>query len=244
MIAAFPMYDRPEVAATWDRLWRLFREAYGDGPKNLTRDENLWDIWLSPDLLLSQTCGFPYRTRLKEKVFLIGAPDHGIPEAPAGHYCSDIVAHRRTLSTGLSKLNGATLAFNEPISQSGWAAVWRHFKEHDLRIGSRRQTGSHQESARMVARGDADFASLDIISWKLMQRFDDFADDLIAVDLTAPTPALPFITGCYQDVPPVHMALHKAVQNLTQTQREELLLQGLVTLPQSSYETVPNPPAP
>ncbi|MFY0660836.1 MAG: PhnD/SsuA/transferrin family substrate-binding protein [Shimia sp.] len=244
MIAAFPMYDRPEVAATWDRLWHLFRAAYGNGPQQQTRDGDLWDTWKSPDLLLAQTCGFPYRTRLKDKVALIGAPDHGILEAPAGHYCSVVAAHRRCEGQNLPALDGATLAYNEPLSQSGWAAVWRHFDQHNIRIGPRLQSGSHRESAQMVAQGTADFAALDIISWKLMERYDDFAADLVVIDMTPPTPALPFISACYQDVERIQKALRDAIQTLTSGQREELYLQGLVTLPQSSYEAVPNPPAP
>ncbi|WP_299419830.1 PhnD/SsuA/transferrin family substrate-binding protein [uncultured Shimia sp.] len=244
MIAAFPMYDRPEAAATWDRLWQLFRDAYGDGPQQLTRDADLWDVWQNPDLLLAQTCGFPYRTRLKDKVALIGAPDHGILEAPAGHYCSVIVAHRRYEGQNLTALDGATLAYNEPLSQSGWAAVWRHFDQHGVRIGPRIQSGSHRESAQMVAHGAAEFAALDIISWKLMERYDDFALELRVIDMTAPTPALPFISACYHDVERIQKALHDAIQALTLGQRRKLYLQGLVTLPQSSYEAVPNPPAP
>lgn len=244
MIAAFPMYDRPEVAATWDRLWHLFRDAYGDGPSALTRDGDPWAIWQNPELLLAQTCGFPYRTRLKEKVALIGAPDHGIMEAPGGHYCSVVVAHRRLEGCNLSVLDGDTLAYNEPLSQSGWAAAWHHFGKKNLRIGTRLPSGAHRESARMVACGEADFASLDVISWKLMQRYDDFTQELTVVDLTSPTPALPFISTRYQDKPRIRQALHNAIQNLTSGQREELFLQGLVALSQSSYEAVPNPPHP
>lgn len=238
------MYDRPEVATTWDRLWHLFRDAFGDGPNELSRGGDLWDIWQSPDLLLAQTCGFPYRTRLKGKVALIGAADHGIAEASAGHYCSVIVAHRRLEGRNLTALDGATLAYNEPLSQSGWAAVWRHFGKRALRIGTRLQSGAHRESARLVANREADFAALDVISWKLMQRHDAFTQELIVVDLTAPTPALPFISACYQDAPRIQKALHDAIRNLTEGQREELFLHGLVTLQQSSYEAVPNPPAP
>ncbi|WP_294227101.1 PhnD/SsuA/transferrin family substrate-binding protein [uncultured Shimia sp.] len=244
MIAAFPMYDRPELATSWDLLWHYFGEAYGDAPAQLTRDLDVWDIWQSPDLLLAQTCGFPYRSRLKDKVALIGAPDHGIEEAPAGHYRSVIVANKRFEGAKLDTLQDATLAFNEPISQSGWAALWRHFEDKGLRIGPRRQSGAHRESARMVARGDADFAALDIISWKLMRRYDDFTSDLIVVDMTRPTPALPFISARDQDKGRVQNALQDGLQSLTFGQREELFLHGLVSLPQSAYEAVPNPPAP
>jgi len=96
----------------------------------------------------------------------------------------------------------------------------------------------------MVAQGEADFAVLDVISWKLMQRYDDFTQELTLVDLTSPTPALPFISARYQDTIRIQKALHNAVQNLTLGQREELLLQGLVALSQSFYQAVPNPPQP
>jgi ABC-type phosphate/phosphonate transport system substrate-binding protein len=238
------MYDRPEVATTWDRLWHLFRDAYGDGPTDLSRNGDVWDIWQHPDLVLAQTCGLPYRTRLKNKVALIGAPDHGILEAPAGHYCSVVVAHRQQEGRDLSTLDGATLAYNDPQSQSGWAAAWHHFGKNNLRIGTRLPSGAHRESARIVAQGEADFAVLDVISWKLMQRYDDFTQELTLVDLTSPTPALPFISARYQDTSRIQKALHNAVQNLTLGQREELFLQGLVALSQSSYEAVPNPPQP
>lgn len=238
------MYDRPEVAATWDRLWHLFRDAYGDGPSELSRDNDVWDIWQNPDLVLAQTCGFPYRTRLKDTVALIGAPDHGILETPAGHYCSVIVAHRQLEGRDLSSLNGATLTYNDPLSQSGWAAAWHHFGKKNLRIGRRVQSGAHRESARMVARGEADFAVLDVISWKLMQRYDDITKELTVIDVTSPTPALPFISARYQDAPRIRKAVHNTIQGLTSGQREELFLQGLVALSQSSYEAVPNPPHP
>ncbi len=96
----------------------------------------------------------------------------------------------------------------------------------------------------MVARGEADFAALDIISWKLMRRHDEFANNLVVVDRTQPTPALPFISARYQDATRIQEALHDAIQILTPGQRNELYMQALVTLPQSTYEAVPNPPAP
>ncbi len=244
MIAALPMYDRPEIAGSWDRLWHLFIEAYGDGPAALTRTGDLWDIWQSPDLLLAQTCGFPYRSRLKDKVALVGSPDHGLPSLPAGHYCSVIVAATRHEGHGVAAFDGARLAYNEALSQSGWAAVWRHFDSQNLRIGSRLLSGSHRDSARMVAQGQADFASLDIVSWTLMRRYDDFAGKLTVIDHTMATPALPFVTAGYRDVAPIQKALHMAIGALTPGQRTELLLQGLVDVPQSAYEAVPNPPSP
>ena len=92
MIAALPMYDRPETASANDRLWALIHEALGEGPKHLTREGDLWDIWTAPDLLLAQTCGLPYRARLHDRVTLVGTPDYGLPDLPAGYYQSVLIA--------------------------------------------------------------------------------------------------------------------------------------------------------
>ncbi|MFN3646541.1 MAG: hypothetical protein ACK4S2_08505, partial [Gemmobacter sp.] len=69
MQASLPMYDRPEVQAANDRLWAGIRDrlrAAGlAAPETLVRGRwPLWDHWTAPDLVLSQTCGLPYRSRL------------------------------------------------------------------------------------------------------------------------------------------------------------------------------------
>jgi hypothetical protein len=68
VIAALPMYDRPETRAATDRFWELTRDALSlrgiDAPEALTRDRDPWDIWQAPDLVLAQTCGLPYRSGL------------------------------------------------------------------------------------------------------------------------------------------------------------------------------------
>lgn len=94
MIAHLGMYDRPETAAANDRFWTLIREHLGRGPQQLSREEDTWRVWTSPDLLLAQTCGCPYRTRLYGEVELIGTPDHGLPGCPAGHYNSVFIARK------------------------------------------------------------------------------------------------------------------------------------------------------
>ena len=62
MIASLPMYDRPETAAANDRLWQGVRTRLGEGPEHLVRAGDPWEHWQSPDLLLSQTCGLPFRS--------------------------------------------------------------------------------------------------------------------------------------------------------------------------------------
>ena len=64
MIASLGMYDRTETAAANDRLWAGIRDGLRArgiaAPEALTRgDGAYWPAWQAPDLVLSQTCGFP-----------------------------------------------------------------------------------------------------------------------------------------------------------------------------------------
>ena len=83
MIASLGMYDFGAAMAANDRLWALARDALReegiDAPDALTRGEAAyWPAWEAPDLLLSQTCGYPFRARLHDRVAYVGTPDFGV----------------------------------------------------------------------------------------------------------------------------------------------------------------------
>lgn len=242
-IAALTMYDRAETAAANDRLWVLIQGELGYGPVNLTRDRNVWEVWQSPDLLFAQTCGYPYRARLHGAVELVGTPDYGVKGCEPGHYCSVIVA-RADDPRDLAVLAQGKMAYNEPMSQSGWAAPQAHLAASGLSPGSLIQSGAHLNSARMVADGRADFAALDAISWKLMHRWEPFALDLRVVDTTTPTPGLPFIAAKGSDRERLFAAIEAAIAKLDDEDRQTLSLHGITYIPPEAYLAVPIPPDP
>ena len=70
------MYDRAETAGPNDRFWAqiaMALRAQGlTAPEALTRGPAAyWPAWEAPSLVLSQTCGFPFRARLKDRVALV-----------------------------------------------------------------------------------------------------------------------------------------------------------------------------
>ena len=144
MIAALPMYDRPEIRGATDRLWQAIRDALRsrglDAPDALTRDQDPWEIWQSPDLILAQTCGLPYRARLAPHVTLVATPDFGLPGCPPGYYNSVIVAR--------SKTPGPKPAVNEGLSQSGWAALITWAAETGMALGTPVMTGAMKPRPR------------------------------------------------------------------------------------------------
>ncbi|WP_101065417.1 phosphate/phosphite/phosphonate ABC transporter substrate-binding protein [Roseovarius salinarum] len=244
MIASLPMYDRPETAAANDRLWRGIRSALGDGPVALTRAADPWEVWQHPDLLVSQTCGYPYRARLHGKVALVGAPVLDLPGCPAGHYYSVLVARADDPRADPADFAAAGLAYNEALSQSGWAAPQNMARAHGYAFTPGPCTGSHRASAQAVAEGGADIAALDALSWRLMRRHDAFAAALRVVAHTPPTPALPYIAGPAQDPAVILAALDRAVTALPAEDRDTLGLRGVMPLPATRYTAIPNPPPP
>ena len=244
MIASLPMYDRPETAAANDRLWQGVRARLGYGPNALSRDGDLWDDWLSPDLLLSQTCGYPYRARLHGKVTLVGSPVLALPDCPAGYYYSVFVARAEDPRAAVQDYATARFAYNEALSQSGWAAPQTWAAARGFAFSNPIQSGAHRASARAVAEGRADIAAVDALSWSIMRQHDAFTDDLCVLARTEPTPALPYITALQRDPAALRCPLHDAIVGLAVEDRATLGLVGLTMIPAQDYLALPNPAPP
>lgn len=244
MIASLPMYDRPETAAANDRLWALIHQALGDygiaAPDGLTRGADAWQTWMRPDLCLSQTCGLPYRSALHGHVTLVATPVYDLPCDP-GDYFSVMVARR---TDPRERFDGATLAYNDDRSQSGWAAAVDWAQQTDTGFGSLQVTGGHLNSAKAVVEGRADIAAIDALTWKMIKRWDGFAQDLREVATTTPTPTLPMITAKGNDPHVYWMALCDAAGALNVSDRFDLSLKTYVQIPSETYLAVPTPKSP
>lgn len=245
-IASLPMYDRPELVGAHDRFWSLIRAELRDraidAPESLTREiTDLWSHWRAPSLVLSQTCGMPFRLRLHEEVTLVGTPDYGVEGCPAGHYCSRLVVRAADARDRLEEFDGARFAFNDRFSQSGFSAPLTHIENRRMRFGTSVETGGHRASAHAVADGDADIAALDAVTWRLLQRFEPTLGSLRVLDSTAPTPGLPYITRAGEDAEAVFDCVQRALVRLDATDRAELGIHDLVAIPAEAYLAVRGP---
>ena len=236
------MYDRAETKAANDRLWKLIRNELGYGPENLTRSLDIWNHWLAKDLLFSQTCGYPYRTRLHGKVSIVGTPDHGLRNCPPGYYYSVFVVRNNDGRESPEEFSQALLAYNDPQSQSGWVAPFNFAHERGFAFSRTLRTGKHVLSARAVAGKEADIACVDIISWKMMVRYDKFSKHLKAIERTSSTPALPYISAPSVNSGTIQEAVKTAIHNLDEKDRDTLFIQGLQKIPSATYLAIPNPP--
>ena len=243
MIASLGMYDRAETAAANDALWDRIRRNLGYGPAALDRSTAIWDIWQSPDLLLAQTCGMPYRTRLHGHVHLVGTPDYGLPDTAPGYYYS-VMLVRSGDASDVAAYRDRTLAYNGGTSQSGWAAPQAHAHALGFRFERLFCSGGHFASAVAVANGHADIAALDALSWLMICEYEDIAAKLTVIDKTAHTPGLPLITANSRDAGAILPAVQAAVGEIGHEHRKTLHLKGVVSIPAAAYLEVPTPAAP
>lgn len=252
MIASLPMYDAPVLHAAWDAFWRdiatgLQAAGLTDVPMALTGGDDLWAIWDHPQLLLAQTCGLPFRTRrasghsLFETRTLLGAFDFGLPDTPPGWYHSVFIARTDDARHSLNEFAGAHLAYNDPLSQSGWAAV----VDTGLQFQLGSATGSHAGSLRAVASGQADIAALDAVSWRLLQHTDpQQASAVRVVARSDPRPGLPLITADAALAEMLITALAKSAAAPPKALADILGLAGFVVLDAADYLALDVPPAP
>lgn len=236
MIASLPMYDRPELREQTDALWSAMRDAIRArgkiAPETLDRETETANVWRDPALILSQTCGMPWRLDLHTKAQLIGTPDYDVTGCPPGYYCSVIVVRADDPRETRAEFAKSTCAFNARDSQSGFAA-WE-----ETEFATWLQSGAHTESIKAVANGKADIAAIDAVTWKLAQRYDLEAAMLRVMETTKPTPGLPFITAKAQDSNALAEAVSEAIVSLDTVTREALSLTGFVRIPSADYLAV------
>lgn len=246
-LASLPMYDWDELRGPTDRYWALIRDGLRtrgiDAPMDLNRGDP-WAGWLNPALILSQTCGFPYRTALHGKVTLVGTPDFGLPDAKPGYYYSQLVVRADAQGDWTAFLD-RTLAINDYDSQSGWAAPQNHAAPLNRRFDKILVTGAHVASAAAVADGLADIAAIDALTWRLIAAYrPEVAKRLRIVARTEATPGLPLITSQGRDRQAIAAAVADAIGALPAADRAALGLIGLAQIPAETYLAVPTPAGP
>lgn len=246
MIASLMMYARPELATAHARFWAQIRDQLSargiDSPRALSQDAPMFDVWLHPQMVLSQTCSMPYRTWLKDQVTLLGTLDYGVAGCPEGYYKSALVVRRDETRQNLVSFKESVFAFNQTHSQSGYAAPFAHARARGFWFENRLETGAHVASAQAVVQGQADVAALDAVSWRLMQRYDKFAQDLRVLEWTEPTPGLPLITGANQDADAVFEAVSMSIETMSDEDKNLLGIKGLVRIPKAKYLALETPP--
>ena len=249
-VATLSMYDWPETAPYLDRLWHGIAKnliAAGiNAPSNLNRDREPSDLWTSPELLIGQTCGWPYANHLRGKVVPFARFDHGITGCPPGHYNSVFVGRNKAaehlLKDQESLMLAERIAINGDDSQSGfhvWQEITGGTSQDMLPHAKRLITGSHRNSVLAVAQGDAEVAAIDAIAFELAGRHEQVAASSVCViGRSKPKPGLPLITSPARknQIPALYEAIETAIREVDTEVTEALLIQGLVPASDTEYD--------
>ncbi|NTX26272.1 PhnD/SsuA/transferrin family substrate-binding protein [Burkholderia pyrrocinia] len=254
-IAELPMYNvTPRHAALWRALLRDALDAFANagGPADVALpDEPFGDLhalWRRDDLLLSQTCGFPYRMLgLRDAVRLIATPAFDAHGCNGTRYSSILVVSARVHAggaTALAACRGLRAAFNGADSHSGMNA-FRHAvapHAHDGRFfGSVTAFGSHLNVLRALAAGVADCAAIDCVTFAYVRdALPDLLKDIRIIGTTASAPGLPFIASRALEetqVAALRDALDRAVAADAERSRV-LRLKGFERLSPDDYDTI------
>ena len=246
-IAQLPMYDWPEVRAATDALWVEIHSALQkrgiESPDTLDREEATETTWLSPRLLLSQTCGLPLVQDLRDQVTVLGRFTY--QDLPAtGDYHSVIVVRESDSIDHPEDLRGQRAAINHEDSYSGCLTLkrWAGRQAGETAFfASVIATGSHRDSVCAVANGLADTAAIDHVSWCLAKRVEPATQRLSVVAKTDDRPGLPLITQTGHDTQTLasfRSALDEAVTMLDPASGSALGITGFVPAYVHDYDVI------
>ena len=245
------MYGLPEVAgataAWWQGLARAFRaEGVAEVPEYLSAQPTLPDHWLQPDLLFSQTCGYPLTHALAGRVRLVATPAYAARGCTGTSYCSLLIVAEDNAAARLEDLRGCRCAFNNPDSQSGYnvlRAMVAPLARGGRFFGATIESGGHRASIAAVASGQADLCAVDGVTHAMLARHAPATLAGTRVLAESPSaPGLPFITagGAGDDlVERLQAGLARALADpALAAARDDLLIAGTEVLPLSAYDAI------
>lgn len=196
---ALPMYNvSPRIERAYQALLAVLFEELKQTAE-LLQPAALPEFWRRSDLLLGQTCGYPYMTQLGDDVTLVATPWFDFAGCEGSDYSSVIVVRGDSGMHTLADARGRVAAANEPHSNSGMNLL-RHAVAslaHDGRyFGQVKWSGSHVASLNMVRGGLADIAAIDCVTYGyIREEYPDSLQGLEILQYSTLAPGLPLIAA-------------------------------------------------
>jgi ABC-type phosphate/phosphonate transport system substrate-binding protein len=251
--ASLPMYNLPEMhpanARFWEALRGLLLEAgLDDVPQSLSFERRPVPERLEPEMLFSQTCGYPLETVFKGQAFRLGAPVYDAPGCETSGsggptHRAFFVVSAASPAKSVTDLKGGVFLLNSPVSNSGMNLPRRALAEI---AGGKAffhtviETGGHPASLDRLLRGDGDVASIDCVTFAFLQRYRPrTAAQFRIIGETPPSPAIPFVTSVATPAATVDI-LRAALRRIAgepryAAARAGLMISGIEDVPDSAY---------
>lgn len=230
LLASLPMFDLDELRDAHDALWTAIADELRrrgiDAPPVLARPEVPLSLhWRHPELLFSQTCGFPYAAYYRPQLSLIGTFHYALPvDDGPGFYRSLLVARSTDCrvaadpaATDLRAFSGATVAINNTDSLSGCVSLGVTLLDCGVeQVGDIIVTGAHVDSLGEVQAGRVELAIIDALTFALLSDVRPSAVLGVTVIGSGPRiPCTPLVTGQAHLVGPIRAALPPALERLS-----------------------------
>ena len=203
---------------------------------------DLHSLWLAPELLLTQTCGYPLMTQLRGQVRVIGRPRYELPHSSQGEHCSLLLTRDDNARFTLSDFYNSRGVINGHDSNSGMNLLRERLAplQRDGRFfASVAISGAHRESLRWLREDRADLAAIDSVTYDYLARFaPQEVAGLRIVSRSAPSPTLPYIGPLGlsdEQVIQLRQAMNQALQDLPQV-AETLGLQAVLPASEDDYQ--------
>ena len=216
--AELPMYPITEPVQQANERWLSRTLALLDVQRLPNPSSDLHTLFRAPQLLLTQTCGYPLITALRGQVQLIGRPDFDLPHSYNGQHHSLLLVREDNPQHSLETLRGSRGAANSLDSNTGmnllrhalapWQRNGRFF--HSLEL-----SGSHRQSLAWLREGRVDLVAVDSVTFAYLALYapEDVAGVRI-LQTSAPSPTLPYITaGDARQAERIRQALNQALRD-------------------------------
>jgi ABC-type phosphate/phosphonate transport system substrate-binding protein len=243
-IAELQMYVAPELIHQANERWLArILEHLGETRRDAA-GLSLPDQWLSPHLLLTQTCGYPLMTALRGKVRVLGRPRYELPDSSGGNHCSLILGRTDDSRRTLADFRGSRGVINGEDSNSGMNLLrhrlaslqrdGRFFAEVGI-------SGSHRESLRWLRQRLTDLAAIDSVTFAYLARHvAEEVAGLRVIERSALSPTLPYITAATvsdQQAEALLQVMNQALRELPDV-AETLGLPEVLPASESDYQVV------
>ncbi|MCE4072338.1 MULTISPECIES: phosphate/phosphite/phosphonate ABC transporter substrate-binding protein [Pseudomonas] len=241
-LAELPMYTAPEVIRSASEAWIARTLDLLDVRREPWPGDDLHALFLAPQLLLTQTCGYPLMTALRGQVRLIGRPDFDLPYSTGGEHCSLLLVREDEPRKDLDALRGCRGAANNPDSNTGMNLL-RHalapWQDGGRYFGELHWSGSHRQSLAWLREGRVDLIAIDSVTFAyLALHSPEETTGVRLLQCSAPSPTLPYITGADEtQARDIRDALNLALKQQPQV-RAALHIRRVLPTTEADYEVL------
>ena len=194
------MYNLNEIQDYNNIWWNAIRsncKTNGlNAPELLQTNVQLQDLGKSGQLFLGQTCGWPL-TINQSSYNVVGVPKYSCNGCIDDRYRSVIIIRNDLyMDNSISQMKNRTVAINSRTSCSGCLLLAATIGKDIMKSMKVIYTGAHVLSVQAVNDGQADYASIDCVTFALIQKHrPELLVNIKVIGYTLSCPSLPYVTS-------------------------------------------------